>query len=216
MAHRKASPKSSVDDTLVSKIREFVQRHPPPKLAADAMLPVEEFRRLGFTPRALFPAASKGDVAKAEADLGFPLPQLLKRIYMEISNGIAGFSYDIIGLTGGYESHCGSLVDTYMVFKSDGKSENKEWKTGLLPYCHWGCNIFSCVDCTDSANPIFTYEDSGVWAQRYTLPEFFEMWLQGKALFSQENVEIVSAEIVNPFTGKKTTAYARSRRKPPT
>ena len=216
MARRKVSPKSGMDDTLVTKIKEFVQHHPPPKLAADAMFSVEELRQFGYTPRALFPPASKSDVAKAEVDLGFPLPQLLKRIYMEITNGIAGFPYDIFGLTGGCESHCGTLVDAYMIFKRSSESDNKEWKTGLLPYCHWGCNIFSCVDCTDSANPIFTKEDSGVWPERYTLPKFFEMWLKGRVLFSQENVEIVTREIINPFTGKKMTVSTRSRKKPPT
>jgi hypothetical protein len=163
----------------------------------------------------LYPTVSKSDVVKA-ADVGFPLPQLLKRIYLEISNGIAGFSYDIIGLTGGCDSGCGTLVDAYLGFKRGGESENKEWKTGLLPFCSWGCNIFSCVDCTNSANPLFTYQDSGIWGEQYSLPEFFEMWLKGKVVFSQENVEIVTNEIINPFTGKKTTISTRRRRKPPT
>jgi hypothetical protein len=42
------------------------------------------------------------------------------------------------------------------------------------------------------------------------------MWLKGKVVFSQENVEIVTNEIINPFTGKKTTISTRRRRKPPT
>ncbi len=200
-----------MDDKLVADIKAFVRRHPPPKLAAGAMLSSEEFRQLGFTPRILFPIASNSDVAKAEAKLGFALPNLLKRLYLEISNGIAGFSCDIMGLDGGCASDAGSLVDSYLCFKTGGESETRSWRTGLLPFCNWGCAIYSCVDCTDAAHPIFTYEDSGVWTERYSLSEFFEMWLKGKVLFSQENVEVVTKEIVNPFTRKKTTAYIRRR-----
>jgi hypothetical protein len=215
MAQRTVLPQAGADDTLVSRIKEYIQGHPPPRLAADAMLSADEFRQLGHTPRVLFPTVSEGDIAIAEADFGFLLPPLLKRLYAEISNGIAGFSYDIIGLKGGCDSGCGTLVDTYLGFKQGGESETKDWQIGLLPFCNWGCNIFSCVDCTDAANPVFTFEDSSVWAERYTLLEFFEMWLKGKVLFSQENVEIVTTEITNPFTGKQTTISSR-RRKPST
>jgi len=211
-----AFSESGTDDSLVARIREFIERHPPPKLATDAMLSLEEFRQFGYAPRILFPIVSKSEVAKAEADFGFPFPQILKRLFLAISNGIAGFSYDIMGLNGGCASHCGTLIDGYMGFMSYGESENTVWRAGLLPFCHWGCTIFSCVDCTDLANSIFTYEDSCVSPERYTLPEFFEMWLKGKVLFSQENVEIVTKEITNPATGKRATISARRRRKPST
>jgi hypothetical protein len=180
------------------------------------MFTVEEFRQFGFTPQKLFPRVSKSDITKAETKLGFPIPQLLGRLYLEISNGIDGFAYAISGLEGGCDPFCGTLVDAYMDFKRDGESEDKEWKTGLLPFCHWGCAKFSCVDCADSANPIFTYEDSGTWAEQYTLAEFFEMWLKGEIFFSEENVEIVTKKITNPFTGKKTTVSSRTRKKRPT
>jgi hypothetical protein len=216
MARRKPVPQSHADDILVSSIKEYIQEHPPPRLAANAMLSADELRQLGYNPSALFPTVSEGDVANAEADLGFQLPPLLKRLYTEVSNGIAGFAYDLIGLKEGCACHCGTLVDTYLDFKKGGESESKEWQLGLLPFCHWGCNIFSCVDCTDAASPLLTYEDSSVWAERYTLPGFFEMWLKGNVLFSQENVEIVAKEITNPFTGKGTTLSSRRRRKPST
>lgn len=201
-----------MDDRLIAEITAFIQRNPPPELATDAMLSVEDFRRLGFTPRALFPTASTSDVAKAEAQIGFSLPHLLRRLYVEISNGIAGFSYDIMGLEGGCSSDSGTLVDCYISFKARDNGGTSGWKTGLLPFCNWGCAIYSCVDCTDTAYPVFTHEDSGVWPEQYTLFEFFEMWLKGKVLFSQENVEVLTQEIINPFTRKKTTIMTRRRR----
>jgi hypothetical protein len=167
-----------------------------------------------YTPRMLYPTASATDVAKAEADLGFALPHVLKRLYLEVSNGIAGFAYDIMGLDGGCDSDFGTVVDAYRSFKADRESENSAWPEGLLPFCNWGCAIHSCVDCTDPADPIFTYEDSGARPEQYSLSGFFEMWLQGNVIRSQEHVEIVTRDIIDPFTGKKTTVSARRRKTP--
>ncbi len=55
------------------------------------------------------------------------------------------------------------------------------------------------------------YEDFGVWPERYTLSEFFEMWLKGKVLFSDENVEVETKEGINPFTKERMTITARRR-----
>jgi hypothetical protein len=208
-----------MDDTLIPAIKTFIRDHPPPELPAGAMLSVEDFRRLGFTPRALFPVASTSQIAKAEAEIGFPLPQLLKRLFLEISNGIAGFGYRIMGLEGGCSSDSETLVQEYIGFKTGpykgsetwGEYKTGPWKAGLLPFCDWGCRIFSCVDCADSAHHIFTYEDLGVWPERYTLSEFFEMWLKGKVLFSDENVEVETKEGINPFTKERMTFTARRR-----
>lgn len=178
------------------------------------MLSADDFRQLGYTPRSLFPVASPAAVAKAEADIGFALPPLLKGLYTEVSNGIAGFSYDIMGIEGGCASDSGTLVEAYNCFKTGGEYETRPWRTGLLPFCNWGCAIYSCVDCADSAYRIFTYEDSGVRPERYSLSEFFEQWLQGKVDRSQDNVEDVTREIINPFTGKPTRVASRRRRKP--
>lgn len=202
-----------MDDRLIAEIKEFVLSHPPER-PVNVMLSGGEFRRLGYTPRILYPTASASDVAKAEADLGFPLPNLLKRLYVEVSNGIAGFGYEIMGLHGGCDSDSGTLVEAYLSFRAPGESETTAWREGLLPFCNWGCAIYSCVDCADPAHPVFTYEDSGVWPERYGLSGFFEMWLQGNVLRSQEHVDIVTREIINPFTGKKTTVSARRRKTP--
>jgi hypothetical protein len=173
------------------------------------MLSAEDFHRLGFTPRACFPPVSSSDIERAEAELGFQLPPLLKRLYSDVSNGIAGFAaYEIIGLKGGYRCHCGDLVETYRTVE-----KGQEWKTGLLPICHWGCNSFSCVDCNDPRHAMFTYEAEDVWSENYTLEEFFEMWLNGHVSFSQEGVEIQEREMINPFTRKKQTISVRIRKR---
>jgi SMI1-KNR4 cell-wall len=202
-----------MDERLIADIKAFILRHPPPKLEPDAMLLAEDFLKLGYTPRALFPVASKRDVEKAEVELGFALPPLFRRLFLEVSNGIAGFAYDIMGTQGGCASDSGTLVEAYLSFRTDEEYQTGPWKVGMLPFCNWGCAIYSCVDCADASYPVFTYEDSGVWPERYSLPEFFEMWLKGKVLHSQENVKVVTKEVANPFTGKKMTLSGRRRRK---
>jgi hypothetical protein len=203
-----------MDDGIISEIESFVRLHPPPSLAEDATLFPDDFRQLGYTPRILYPVASKTVLAKTEADLGFRLPLLLGRLYTEVSNGIAGFSSDFMGLEGGCSSDSGTLVEAYAAFRTGDDYVTGPWKPGMLPFCNWGCAIYSCVDCTEPSCPIFTYENSGVWAERYTLAGFFKMWLEGKVAFSEENVEIVTREAKNPLTGEKITISARRRRKP--
>jgi hypothetical protein len=190
-------------ESLIARIKEFLATHPPPNLAPDAMLTVEEFRSFGFTPQACFPPVSMEAVEKAERELGLPIPSLLKSLYADVSNGIEGLGYEIIGLKGGYKCHCGDLVETYRGFRED-----KEWKAGLLPFCHWGCNIFSCVDCNSPEHPVFTYEYPHLAPDERTLDDFFEMWLKGKACHSQ-GFEMEPVEIINPFTRKKATVYSR-------
>ena len=203
-----------MDDKLIAEIRAFLRANPPPNLPTDAMLSVEEFRRFGYTPRIVYPVASKRSLAKAEADIGFQIPNLLKRLYLEVSNGIAGFAYEIIGLEGGCTANSGTLVEAYFDLKVAIEYFGGQWKPGLLPFCDWGCAICSCVDCADPASPVLTYEDGGMSPEGYMLPEFFEMWLKGNVRFSQD-AEIVTKEITNPFTKTKTTVSARKRRKKP-
>jgi hypothetical protein len=90
-------------------------------------------------------------IADDEERLGFPFPPLLKRIYIEIGNGGFGPGYGLIGLTGGVPDDTGSTApETYNQFRGGDRSDPTwRWPHGLLPICHWGCAILSCIDCTD-------------------------------------------------------------------
>src|SRR4051812_40294184 len=116
---------------LVAKVSEYVALHPS---------------------LTKFPPVSMEVVEEAESQLGFPIPDLLKSFYLRIGNGYAGASCDIMGLTGGCCSDLGNLIEVYPVLKEGQESEGREWKVGLLPFCAWGCNIFSCVDSTESSH----------------------------------------------------------------
>lgn len=159
-----------------------------------------------------FATASEEAVGEAERRLGFPIPSLLKACYLRVSNGGFGPGYGIIGIEGGYASDYGNLVETHGVLKQDQESEGREWPSGLLPFCEWGCNIFSCVDCHDIRHPVYTFEDFAVQPQSYTIDKFFELWMSGTDILAYEPSDAERVEITNPFTGKKETISKHRRR----
>lgn len=149
-------------------------------------------------------------VKDVESKLGFQLPPLLKACYEQIGNGGFGPGYGLIGMQGGAASDFGLLAETHQQLKSDQESEGNEWQLGLLPFCGWGCNIFSCVDCTTSDFVICKFEDFDVWPQSYNLEKFFEMWVNDVDILSLDDGEAAEIEITNPFTGEKTVAKKRA------
>jgi|SRR5579875_1568566 len=159
-----------------------------------------------------YATASEEAIGEAERGLGFPIPALLKACYLRVANGGFGPGYGIIGVEGGYASDYGNLVETHGVLKRDQESEGREWPNGLLPFCEWGCNIFSCVDCHDTRHPVYTFEDFAVRPQGYTLDKFFELWMSGADILAYEASEAERVEVTNPFTGKKETV-SKHRRK---
>jgi hypothetical protein len=161
-----------------------------------------------------YPPASEDAVEKAERALGFPIPPLLKRCYLEVGNGGFGPGYGIVGVEGGYISDHGHLAEIYATFRRGEESEGGEWQNGLLPFCEYGCNIYSCVDCIDPDHPVYAVEDGEASPQHYTLDRFFELWLSAVNVLSPGPRDTESIEITNPFTGRKSTISRRRRRNP--
>jgi hypothetical protein len=155
----------------------------------------------GGTPK--FPPAPEDAVRRAEARLAFNIPKLLRRIYLNIANGGFGPGYGVIGIEGGRPSNLGTLVDTCEQVKRGAEYLGLEWQAGLLPFCDWGCNIFSCVDCGDPLHHVFRSEECEAYPAGCTLEEFFKGWIEGAEVSAYGNEERTTAEIINPFTGKK-------------
>ena len=155
-----------------------------------------------------FPPASESSVKQAEDSLGFAIPTLLRTCYLEVGNGGYGPGYGTIGVQGGCASDYGDIVQTYNQLRTDQESEGNEWLQGLLPFCEWGDNIFSCVDCISGEHIIYTFEDFAVSPQNFTLEMFYELWMAGTDILSYR-AEVVETEITNPFTGEKETITRR-------
>lgn len=130
------------------------------------------------------PAASPVEIAEDERRLGFPLPRLMKRLYMEIGNGGFGPGYGLIGLTNGAKDDLGRTApEVYLQSRSaDPDDPQWCWPIGLLPICHWGCAILSCIDCSDSNFRMRIFDPNARRGSDWTdsffeEPHVFESWI---------------------------------------
>ena len=143
------------------------------------------------------------DVNRAEASLGFRLQEVLRRICLEVGNG-------------GFGPACPPILDVasaaaeYHNSLRDHARSHPEWPPRLLPICDWGCNIYSCLDCSSThvpivrvdynhdvpemrqgcvLNPGFQFFESysndvvAAWIESSTIEDWLSDWLAGVDLF---------------------------------
>lgn len=173
------------NDRLIERLKEMIREGRPAS---------GEYSWHRSTP---LPPAMEEEVAKAEAQLGFALPSFLCRIYLEVGNGGFGPGYGLFPLNTSDPS-LDSLVTAYLGMRSMTQEDIDEhwtdeeekpvlWPEQVLMLCDWGCNIYSCLDCSSSDLPIFRM-DSNVsfveWSiEAPSLQQWLEMWVDGKPLF---------------------------------
>jgi hypothetical protein len=180
-----------VGRSLVEDLRVVVRSGPdgPP---ADIVARAEQLGAAMHAPPVAEPAPAPCDrcaVDDAEADLGFSLPDALRRIYTDVANGGIGPGYGIVGVRGGWtDEHGKSLVDLYRLFDSDGAEDDlgEPWPARLLPLCHLGDGVYDCVDARDPAGPVVELDlgnlDEDGAGDAFTplapsLMEWLEAWL---------------------------------------
>jgi hypothetical protein len=121
--------------------------------------------------------APPASVDEAERILGFPLPGLLRRLYVEVGNGGFGPGYGILGVAGGHRDDLGATaIEAY-----------QRWHTrnGLLPLCHWGCAIYSFVDCASAEPDMWACDpnpgaEDDLFREPMTLAVWLERWVHGE------------------------------------
>jgi hypothetical protein len=175
-----------------------------------------------------FSPVSEEVVRDAETILRFGIPELLRSLYLTIADGgfggaqpSYGLGYGILGIVRDDQSDPLSLVECYKGVQEGAHfialQENKptlEWKAGVLPFCAWGCNILSCVDCNDPAYRVVQSDHCEVTAQDYTLVDFFDMWVAGVSILDGGHGDRASVQGINPFTKQPMLFFgARKKRK---
>jgi len=141
------------------------------------------------------PPVTATELAQAEALLGFPLPPLLKSIYLEVGNGGFGPGYGLFRLHNEEDPgalRTDSLITTYLALRSltpeqftrywvNGEDEDKS-RPRVLPekvvmICEWGCNIYSYLDCSTFGCPVLRLDHNT--SMRKLTPESpsFSQWL---------------------------------------
>jgi hypothetical protein len=101
------------------------------------------------------------ELRESEDLLGFPLPGFVRRLYSQVGNGGFGPGYGgVLGLVYGATDESNiNAIERYRGWQDwqpdieDYALEPGEvavpwvWPNRFLAICHWGCAIYSCIDC---------------------------------------------------------------------
>ena len=136
---------------MTALIDQLIARIEDPKLATDGA---------DVSAPTIFPPATHAMVDAAEQALGFALPPVLRRIYLEVGNGGFGPGYGLMGVPGGAVDDTGyHIVDLYQWFReADHEDPAWQWPAKLLPVCYLGCAMYGCVDCGDAKGAVTWWE----------------------------------------------------------
>jgi hypothetical protein len=167
-------------ELLIERIRTRIAGGPPCDVPGE-WLPVQ-------------PPASPAAVADAEARLGFPLPELLRRLYTEVGNGGYGPGFGLLPVSAaslGPQPPAGADFDLVGQYEGLRRADPGEvtwtrWRPGLVPTFYYGCTVFEFVDARDPGGPVVLL-DLGAEMDDLRpgppLAERLEMWLAGREVW---------------------------------
>lgn len=117
-------------------------------------------------------------VAQAERIIGYPLPRLLRRLYLEAGNGGFGPRSGILGV-GGDVSH-GDSEDLAQLHQESISDPGSPWPPWLIGIFDWGCAIWSLVDCRDPAGPMWSWDGNTHMLREYdqSICDWLALWLE--------------------------------------
>ena len=137
----------------------------------------------------VFPPATREQIEAAEVSLDFALPEFLCRVYTTIGNGGFGPGRGLIGVPGGAtDEHGNSIVDLYDSYAASSPDEDTwRWPDRLVPICHWGESVYSCVDCSAPEGAVISFDlteyEPGKDLKDLMVPQYesIESWLRAWA-----------------------------------
>lgn len=148
-----------------------------------------------FSLPAIAPPLTAQGLSSAERQLGFAIPTLLAQIYTGVGNGGFGPGYGLLGLQGGALDDLGhDAITLYCLYRqTDPTDPDWAWPVGLLPICHWGCAIYSCVDCAQADSPVRVFDPNahnGAWTRCFiphknSLESWLSAWVSGVSLWDE-------------------------------
>lgn len=125
-----------------------------------------------------------------EETVGFPLPCLMREVYLRVADGGWGPPHGVIGADQGHADEMGGhLIDLHAVWHTPGGFEHDDLvlPPGLLPFLHVGYAIHYCVDCSTPEGEVLLVEPqpdaSFSECVRWSTPsweQFLRAWLEGE------------------------------------
>lgn len=115
--------------------------------------------------------ASDEALTEFEADLGRPLPPLLRRCYLELGDGGFGPGYALSSLA--------AMREQYQ--RRQRPEPSPAPAHALVPICEWGCGIASFVDISDAAYRMWAMdptepEQEILFAEPFDFTEWMYRW----------------------------------------
>ncbi len=138
-------------------------------------------------------------VPTLEASLGFGLPQPLLDLFAHVGNGGFGPGYGLMRLApADRPAFAGNAIAVHRfltgidyIDPNDPDDPTLAWPPGFLPIVHWGCSMYSVIDCLDPAFAVLFWDaerpeaDSGkpirdiIQATGLGFAEWIDRWADG-------------------------------------
>lgn len=129
-------------------------------------------------------------VRDAEREIGFPFPNLLVRLWIEVANGGFGPGYGLFGLEGGYADDVSkmALPEIYLDSRESRcyvEVYGEPWPEKLIEICHWGGGMRSAIDCSAAEAEVLDIPEDLDRRRRsgQTFAQWMEAWVNGVNLF---------------------------------
>jgi hypothetical protein len=175
-------------DDLIRLLRERIQE---PSTRTDS----------GDPTVAHYPPVAETTMTDTEAELGFHLPVVLRRVYTEVANGGFGPGLGLLSadvedepcLVTVYRESCAGEYPPQL-------SPSGRWPARLLPICDWGDAIWTCVDWSTSDGTIVIHDDvDGPTRTEFNVYTWLTSWANDADIWDTmyEDREV---SILNPFT----------------
>ena len=145
--------------------------------------------RIRGCPKLIRPVARETDLVAAEQSLGFRIPELLRRCYLDVGNGGFGPGARILGVgpdgkQSDFEKDCvgtsQAFADAHRLLRATDETpvELGQWKDSYLVFIDYGCASHGIVDCEDGS--VLTDFERTISRDYSCLDWYFEDWVNDR------------------------------------
>jgi hypothetical protein len=161
----------------------------------------------------LVPAPAEA-VEEAEGVIGFPLPPLLRRLYLQVADGGFGPHEGLLKLAGDHDGR--TALGLYRhAHETSPLPFHPDWSflpPRLLSLCSWGCGIYSFIDCSDPQGPMWGWDpnpgpggEQALFPEPFVLAEWLARWLAG----THTQPLLIEDPVTGQWRGARDEDYAR-------
>ena len=137
------------------------------------------------------PTAPPEAVAELEAVVGYPMPPLLKRIYLEVADGGFGRRGEALSLADPEAGYRYSDADLLLAEYRGWSQSTPGYPPSVVPLLTWGCAIWSLVDFSTPEGRMWGWDPNArcpwhgeaLFPEDFTLAERLQGWLEGQEVF---------------------------------